>query len=96
MPTTKTLTWTKSPDLDVAKYNIYRAVGSAPTKDAGHLYASVPSSASTYVDTITADGDYFYAVSAVDTSNNESALSNIKDVVVDITPPQPPSSLNVA
>lgn len=92
MSTTATLTWSRSPEGDVAKYNIYRKNGSAPAKPGDRL-ASTPQVAAdpvTFVDTITVDGDYFYAVSAVDTSGNESGLSNVKDKVVDATPPQAP------
>lgn len=92
MPTTNTLTWSKSPEPDVAKYNIYRKNGSAPVKPGDRL-ASTPQGTTDpiiFVDTVTADGDWFYAVTAVDTSNNESGLSNVKDKVVDATPPAPP------
>lgn len=97
MPTTNTLTWNKNPEPDVAKYNVYRQIGSAPTKTPSNLIASVAntSASPSYADTVSADGDYFYAVTAVDTSNNESALSAVKDKVVDSVPPSPPTGLTV-
>ena len=97
MSTTNTLTWNKNTEPDVAKYNVYRNIGSAPTKTPGNLVASVAntSASPTYADVVSADGDYFYAVTAVDTSNNESALSVVKDKVVDSVPPQAPSGLVV-
>lgn len=97
MPTTNTLTWDRGPEPDIAKYNIYRKNGSAPVKPGDRL-ASVPQVAAspvTFVDTVSADGDWFYAVTAVDTSNNESGLSAIKDKLVDSVPPAPPTGLNV-
>jgi len=98
MSTTNTLTWDRSPESDVAKYNIYRKNGSAPAKPGDRL-ASTPQIATTpvtFVDTVTADGDWFYAVTAVDTSNNESALSAVKDKLVDSVPPTAPTGLTVA
>jgi len=97
MPTTNTLTWTKNPEPDVAKYNVYRKIGAAPTRTAGDLFASIPNTAATptFVDTVTADGDYFYAVTAVDTANNESPLSAAKDKMVDLVPPSAPVGLVV-
>ena len=96
MATTNTLTWNKNLEPDVAKYNIYRSVGAAPVRVAGNLYASVPATLATYVDTITTDGDYFYGITAVDTANNESPLSATVHKVVDLVPPTPPTGLSVA
>ena len=98
MATTNTVTWTKSPETDVVKYNIYRKNGAAPAVPGDRL-ASTPQIATTpvtYVDTVTADGDWFYGVTAVDTAGNESVLSNIKDKLVDTLPPQPPVLQSVA
>ena len=97
MSTTNTLTWTKNTEPDVAKYNIYRKIGSAPNKIPGDLFSSVANTAATptFVDTVSVDGDYFYAVTAVDTSNNESPLSVVKDKVVDSVPPAAPTGLTV-
>ena len=95
MATTNTLTWNKNPEADVAKYNIYRSVGTAPIRGASNLLASVPSTLLIYVDTVTADGDYFYGITAVDTANNESPLSATVHKVVDLVPPSQPSGLTV-
>ena len=95
MSTTNTLTWNKNPEPDVAKYNIYRQVGSPPTKTPSNLQASVPATLTTYVDTVTVDGTYFYGITAVDTSNNESPLSAVVNKMVDSIPPQAPVGLVV-
>ena len=90
MSTTNTLTWTKNTEPDVAIYNISRTVGSAPIKTPVDKFASVPVTQTTFADVVSTDGDFFYGVTAVDTSGNESLLSNVKDKVVDATPPQAP------
>ena len=95
MATTNTLTWTKNTELDVAKYNVYRQVGSPPTKSASNLQASVPATLNTYVDTVTVDATYYYGITAVDTSNNESPLSAVVNKLVDSNPPQAPIGLTV-
>jgi fibronectin type 3 domain-containing protein len=98
MPTTNTLTWNKNTELDVAKYNVYRKVGSAPTRTPSDVLTSVVATSlatQTYVDTVTIDGEYFYGVTAVDLSNNESPLSAIKSKLVDSVPPVAPTGLVV-
>src|SRR6187551_3682528 len=96
MPTTNTLTWNKNTEGDLAGYNVYRRVGSAPIKgDVKVNAALVPGATPTYTDTVSVDGDYFYAVTAVDVSGNESSFSNIVDKVVNTVPPQAPTGLSV-
>lgn len=96
MPTTNTLSWNANPASDgVVKYTIYRKIGSAPSKVPGDILIAVPSTQLTFQDTVTVDGDYFYALTATDLANNESAISAAKDKVVDVTPPQAPTGLIV-
>lgn len=96
MPTTNTLTWNKNLEPDMAGYNIYRRIGSAPVKgDAKLNVALIPTATPTYVDSVSVDGDYFYAVTAVDTSGNESGFSSAVDKVVNTVPPAAPSGLIV-
>lgn len=96
MPTNNVLNWNANAVADgVVKYNIYRKIGSAPAKVAGDLFASVPATQTTFTDPVTTDGDYFYALTATDLANNESALSANKDKVVDATPPSAPTGLTV-
>jgi len=95
MPTNNTVKWSASPESDVAIYNIYRKIGSAPIKTPADKFASVPVTQTTFVDTVSTDGDFFYGVTAMDTSGNESLLSNVKDKLVDSVPPAPPVLLSV-
>lgn len=96
MVTNNILTWNANPASEgVVKYNIYRKIGSAPSKVAGDLFASVPATQTTFTDSVTADGDYFYAITASDLANNESGLTAPKDKVVDATPPSIPTGLSV-
>ena len=79
------LDWADNTDDDFAGYNIYR------TTDSGQSYTKLNASlltASTYTDTTVAnDTMYYYAVTAVDTSDNESAYSDegcaVPDAVTD-------------
>jgi fibronectin type 3 domain-containing protein len=97
MSTTNTLTWNKNVESDLAGYNVYRRIGSAPLKgDVKVNSVLVPGATPTYVDSVSVDGDYFYAVTAVDTAGNESAFSNVVDKVVNTVPPSAPTGLAVA
>ena len=98
MATTVVLTWNKNTEPDLAGYNVYRAIGSAPVKgitpklNTGMVAISTP----TYQDVLTGaavDGDYWYAVSAVDTAGNESAFSASADKVINVVPPAAPTGL---
>ena len=73
-PHSVTLTWVASTSSNVTGYNIYRATTS------GGPYTklnSSPVSATSYVNGIVQSGQaYYYVVTAVDSSGNESAFSN--------------------
>ncbi|MGD0957536.1 MAG: hypothetical protein ABR953_12015 [Candidatus Acidiferrales bacterium] len=68
------LSWTASASASVVGYNVYQGTVS------GGPYAkltSTPVSAVQYTDTTVQSGQtYFYVVTAVDSSNDESAFSN--------------------
>ena len=68
------LSWTPSPDADVAGHVVYRATGNGPFTRVG----SVRAPGTTFTDRDVAPGTYRYAVTAQDTSvrANESARSN--------------------
>ena len=92
---TNTLTWNKNAETTVVGYNVYRNIGSAPTKIASEKVNTTVIPTLTYIDVVSADGDYFYAVTAVDTVGQESGISNVVDKVVSAIPPQPPTGLTV-
>jgi len=73
-PHTVTLNWTASVSPNLVSYNIYRgAVSGGPYVK----IASVASSVVSYTDTTSLAGEsYYYVVTAVDASNNESSYSN--------------------
>ncbi len=95
MSTTITLTWNKNTEPDLAGYNVYRNIGSAPVKgtavkiNTGMVAITTP----TYTDTITSDADYFSAVSAVDNAKNESDFSTAVEKVINVVPPAAPTGL---
>jgi len=73
------LNWTASPSSGVVKYAIYRN-----TQTFNQLNGMVPigyTTTTNYNDT-PFPGTYYYGVTAMDSSNNESVLSNIKSVTV--------------
>jgi fibronectin type 3 domain-containing protein len=77
----------KEPAGDPASYNLYRALtpitsvdGMRPIKDT--IYAPI------IVDDPPVDGNYFYAVTAVDMAGNESPVSESKSVFIDTIKPE--------
>jgi hypothetical protein len=71
------VTWDASPASDeVDHYNVYRMDSDCTDPFTGIAIASVVAGGVTaYVDTPPAPGDYCYAVSAVDSSENEGPMS---------------------
>lgn len=91
------LNWNNNSEGDFASYKIYRA----PTS--GGSYTLIATRiVSDYVDTGLTNGtSYFYKVTAVDTSSNESAQSSFVTAIPaaapgDFTPPAPPTGLTAA
>lgn len=88
------LDWTDNGDSDTATYNVYRSTTSASYSTA--LQTGITSSS--YQDnTAVNDTEYFYVVTAVDASSNESAnsseVSATPEFVPDTTPPSAPTGL---
>ncbi|MEW5801617.1 MAG: Ig-like domain-containing protein [bacterium] len=66
------LTWDPSPDSDLAYYKIYR--DTAAFSDISSLSPLSTSNSPSFIDETAIDGtDYYYAVTAVDTSGNEDS-----------------------
>ncbi len=72
-----TLSWTQNAEPDLAGYFVYRGISpgvyGAPT-DVG--LTATPSAPSHTFTSFPSNGTWYFAVSAYDTSNNESAKSN--------------------
>ena len=90
--TTVSLDWDDNSEIDLEGYNIYRSLvsGSGYSILNGSLLTN-----SDYVDNAVTNGTtYYYVVTAVDTSLNESADSDeVSAIPVDLTPPAAPTSL---
>ncbi len=89
-----TLSWNMSLELDVEGYNIYRSEGLR--EDYIKLNGSlIDLEKPSYYDSSIANGvQYFYTVTAMDISGNESRQSNaITALGEDRTPPDPPMNL---
>lgn len=87
------LTWNANTEPDLKEYRIYRKVGAAALAQ----LAVVPKGTTTYTDTPlpVMDGDISYNLTAVDTSNNESAHSVTVTKTVNLVPPAAPVGLDV-
>jgi fibronectin type 3 domain-containing protein len=87
------LSWNpNTTDADLASYNIYKASTSgAYTK--GQPLAVIVKGTVTYSLLNPTDGMYYFVVTAVDTSGNESGFSNEVSIKVDLTSPVKPTGL---
>lgn len=88
------LTWDISMELDAVGYNVYRSLG----LDKSFIKINtelIPLTKPYFLDTSVTGGiQYFYSVSAVDKSKNESKKSNAMSVIaLDKSPPDPPKDL---
>lgn len=84
-----TLKWDPNQESDLGGYKIYRFLGLCPSPPIGPPpLASVDKSATTYVDAFVPAGtaDVCYAITAFDTSGNESAQSNQVTKHFDVPP----------
>ena len=90
------LSWLPNSETDLAGYNVFRS--EAPGGPYGLVNVSLVTG-TTYTDFGLVNGTvYYYVVAAVDTSNNEGALSNEASVLPDgslpdMTPPGAPTGL---
>ena len=78
------LSWTASTTSDVVSYNVYRALYSNSACGAFAKINPVPNTTTLYTDsTVASSAAYCYATTAVDSTNAESAYSNIvSDVAI--------------
>jgi fibronectin type 3 domain-containing protein len=80
------LSWTPDIAEIPASYNLYRSPSQFATAS-GATRVGTAITATSYTDLPAADGLYFYGLTAVDASGNESALSPTVSVFSDRTPP---------
>ena len=89
------LDWANNTEGDLDHYNVYRSTTSGFTPDAGNFVAET--TVSNYSDTgLSAGTTYYYKVTAVDTSGNESdpsAEASATTEAPDTTPPAAPTGL---
>ena len=89
------LDWNDNTEIDLANYIIYRSTSSGFTPSSSNRIGE--SSNSQYTDlSVNAETTYYYKVSAIDHSDNESPASNQASVTTpeqDLTPPAAPTGL---
>ncbi len=90
------LSWALSPELDVASYRVYRSL--SPRDKPEQISGDIPADEPFFVDRqVRKAQTFFYRVSAVDSSGNESELSNaVSARVSDAEPPLPPGGVQVS
>jgi fibronectin type 3 domain-containing protein len=92
---TVALYWNDNIESDLASYNVYRST----TSGSGYVKQNnLPVSSSDYADYhVIIDETYYYVVRAVDTFWNESGNSSqVSIMLVDTTPPLPPTGLTAS
>ena len=92
-----TLTWQENTEPDLDRYHIYRNSDSSFVPTSSDLLVSIPAPAVTYTDTgLSNSFTYYYLLTAIDTTGNESAASRLlTGTPTDLTPPAAISDLEV-
>ena len=89
-----TLAWDLGTEPDLAGYRVYRAVGTGPVSTSDELLSADLVSGPTFTDaTAASEVVYSYAVAALDTTGNASALSGSVTATPDVTAPGAPTGL---
>ncbi|MBK8944246.1 MAG: VCBS repeat-containing protein [Ignavibacteriae bacterium] len=90
------LTWKKNNEQDLMNYNIYRSLDSTFTNDSTNTFL-VSTIDTFYTDFSLEYGNkYFYGISAIDSTGNESELSELLSArVIDITSPSKPNGFSL-
>lgn len=92
-----TISWNPNAEGDLGGYNLYRNSDSTFTPMSADKIATIESSKSSHIDSGLVNGfAYYYRLTAVDTSGNESLIGDlIIGTPTDQTPPDPPTGLAV-
>jgi len=92
-----TISWNENIEGDLGGYNLYRNSDSTFTPMSSDKIATIESSESSHIDSGLVNGfTYYYRLTAVDTSGNESLVGDlIIGTPTDQTPPDPPTGLAV-
>lgn len=88
-----TLRWARNRETDFAKYRVYRAQSEETSSDVREMkmMAEINVGTETYTDDVAGLTDYWYRLTAVDTSGNESVpTSKRKGRAYDQSPPEAP------
>lgn len=86
--------WTANVEADLVGYNIYRS-GTSGAYDKTNLVGTVMAPAVQFVDVAVEDGEWYWALTAIDTAGNESALSVEATAVLDTIPPAIPQDFHI-
>ena len=89
------LSWVASESADVAGYIVYQSAdGSDPTYDSPSANVGNVTSVKLPIEGLpAAEGEVRYSVTAVDIAGNQSDLLPAITVLIDVTPPAPPTGL---
>ncbi len=81
--------WNKNLESDLGGYRLYQ---SATSGEYGSTFVDeIPAGTQTYTQQDVAEGTHFWVLTAFDLAGNESDYSNEVVLVVDETPPEPPT-----
>jgi len=86
--------WTANVEADLSGYNIYRTATSG-TYNETNLVGTVIASAVQFVDVAVEDGQWYWAITAIDTAGNESAKSIEVTAILDTIPPAIPQNFHI-
>lgn len=89
------LTWTLSESADVDHYRVYQgADGNPPTYDSPHADVGNTNTVRLPIEGLPlVEGAVIFAVSAFDATGNESDLRLAEAILIDVTPPAPPTDI---
>jgi len=88
------LSWDPNSEEDLAGYHVYRSTSSFQEVGNATRRTDFPVETTSFIDDVSNGTEYFYRVTAVDTSDNESGPSNEASATpTDQTPPSAPTGL---